>query len=274
MFEILNLIKWWDFFSLSLILLVGLPHGALDAAVGFSIGLFNNLKLKFFFVLSYLSLAILVVIMWYQFSEYLLVLFLYVSIFHFGLGDQNWKNSVIFYINAYFYGGTIIFGISFINYDQVGYIYSILASGETHLVWKALHLGAYIWIFITPVFIYLNYRNFCIRSISKYCLLVLIIIFLPPLVAFAYYFCFVHSINHFRRIIPEIYKYQSKRNILKYFIIFTVLSWCIGLIVFFILSIHLTYTDSLFFVTFVGLASLTFPHMFLVDYLFRPKLKV
>ena len=55
----------------------------------------------------------------------------------------------------------------------------------------SLHLGAYIWIFITPMFIYLNYRNFCIRSISKYCLLVLIIIFLPPLVAFAYYFCFV-----------------------------------------------------------------------------------
>ena len=67
---------------------------------------------------------------------------------------------------------------------------------------------------------------------------------------------------------------MEKKKILYLMIIFSVLSWLGGGTVYYILVNLYSYTDTIIKVTFIGLAALTFPHMILVDGVFRLKYKV
>ena len=71
MVEIINSLQWWDYFAIFLILFFGLPHGAFDAAVGMTIGLYDNNRNKFIFLISYALSSILVIALWYFFPQYL-----------------------------------------------------------------------------------------------------------------------------------------------------------------------------------------------------------
>ena len=57
-------------------------------------------------------------------------------------------------------------------------------------------------------------------------------------------------------------------------IIFSVFSWLGGVTAYYILLNLYSYSDAIIKVTFIGLAALTFPHMILVDGVFRLKYKV
>ena len=104
--------------------------------------------------------------------------------------------------------------------------------------------------------------------------MVLVILLLPPLPAFAIYFCSIHSTNHIKRIIPTLLSFMEKKKILYLMIIFSVLSWSGGGLAYYILLNLNSYTDTIIKVTFIGLAALTFPHMILVDGVFRLKYKI
>ena len=96
----------------------------------------------------------------------------------------------------------------------------------------------------------------------------------PPLPAFAIYFCLIHSFHHIRRIIPTLLGFMEKQKAIFLMIIFSVFSWIGCGIAFYYLSNLDTYPDTILKVTFVGLAALTFPHMILVDGIFRSKFKI
>ena len=69
---------------------------------------------------------------------------------------------------------------------------------------------------------------------------------------------------------------MEKKKLLYLMIIFSVLSWLGGGTAYYILLNLYSYTDTdtIIKVTFIGLAALTFPHMILVDGLFRLKYKI
>ena len=274
MVEIINTLQWWDYFAIFLILFFGLPHGAFDAAVGMSIGLYDNNRNQFIFLISYALSSILVIALWYFFPQYLLILFLLVSIFHFGLGDMQWNNNFSYYLSGYFNGGIIIFGISFLNFIEVNSIYSILVQGNTDLVWQFLKVGFILWVLSCPIYFYKNWENLEMKYYFILILLLAVIYFFPPLISFAIYFCFIHSYNHIKRIIPALKKTQTIKSIYKMFLFFTSVSWFIGFIALFLLVQGNSFSDSILRLTFIGLAALTFPHMILVDVFFRPKLKI
>ena len=265
MVEIFNTLYWWDYLSISLILIFGLPHGAFDAAVGITIGLYNNKKNKLIFLLSYICFSIVIIVLWYFFSQYILILFLLASVFHFGLGDLKWDNKFSYYLSGYFNGGIVIFGISFLNFSEVNSIYSILVQGPTDLVWKFLKGGFIIWVLSFPLYFYINWKDLDRKYFFVFILLLSIIYFLPPLLAFAIYFCFIHSFNHVKRVVPALKKSQTNESIYRLFFIFTFLSWFVGIITLFILVQSNSFSDSILRLTFIGLAALTFPHMILVD---------
>ena len=104
--------------------------------------------------------------------------------------------------------------------------------------------------------------------------MVFFISLLPPLPAFAIYFCFIHSTHHIKRIIPILLGFMEMKKILYLMIIFSLLSWLGGGVAYYILLDLNSYTDTIVKVTFIGLAALTFPHMILVDGVFRLKYKV
>ena len=93
--------------------------------------------------------------------------------------------------------------------------------------------------------------------------------YLSPLIAFTAYFCFLHSIRHIISLSHEL----NKTNIKKGLNIFFNKALPLSLItaIFFILSLFFLLdlnqlNEAIFKVIFIGLASLTFPHI-LLEYL-------
>ena len=80
-----------DYLSLILIFVFGVPHGAFDASIALTLGYYENLKSKLIFIFLYILLALAVGFIWYLFPTFVLIIFLFISILHFGLGDTNWS---------------------------------------------------------------------------------------------------------------------------------------------------------------------------------------
>ena len=98
--------------------------------------------------------------------------------------------------------------------------------------------------------------------------IIILNIFLTPVLAFTLYFCFLHSVRHSLSLISEMDKSFNKG--LKKFITKAVpLTLVTGLI--FLISIYFLNNlykidEAIYKVIFIGLASLTFPHI-LLEYL-------
>ena len=87
--------------------------------------------------------------------------------------------------------------------------------------------------------------------------------------AFTFYFCFLHSIRHSVSLIVEIDKYHFKNGLiifLKKIFPLTALTISIFLIALFYLNNFFEFDNAIIKVIFIGLASLTFPHI-LLEYL-------
>ena len=73
---------------------------------------------------------------------------------------------------------------------------------------------------------------------------------------------------------PILVDFMEKQKAIFLMIIFSILSWVGCGIAFYYLSNLNTYPDTIIKVTFIGLAALTFPHMILVDGIFRSRFKI
>ena len=92
--------------------------------------------------------------------------------------------------------------------------------------------------------------------------------FLSPILAFTLYFCFLHSIRHSISLIFELDK-SLKLGIKKFIkkaVPLTIATGVIFLIAIFFLNNFFKLDEAIYKVIFIGLASLTFPHI-LLEYL-------
>jgi len=268
-------LDWLDYISLFFIIFMGVPHGAMDGAISVTLGFTKSFHLQVRFIITYLLIALLVVVLWYFLPVFSLLIFLLISIFHFGCGDLNWKNNRFYYISGYVHGGLVVLGIIFFNKDEVDNLFSILSGNQLYLLWQFLYVALIVWV-LSLIYLLFNHKKIVITKnyIKLLSLIVLVISLLPPLPAFAIYFCSIHSTNHIKRIIPTLLSFMEKKKILYLMIIFSVLSWLGGGLAYYILLNLNSYTDTIIKVTFIGLAALTFPHMILVDGVFRLKYEV
>jgi Brp/Blh family beta-carotene 15,15'-monooxygenase len=93
--------------------------------------------------------------------------------------------------------------------------------------------------------------------------------YFSPLVAFTLYFCFLHSIRHSITLIFELNRENLSEGInifLKKALPLTILTAIFCLISLFFLNNTYSFDSSILKVIFIGLASLTFPHI-LLEYL-------
>ena len=268
-------LNWWDYIALFSILFIGIPHGAFDGAISITLGYTKKLRLQLYFILTYILVSGAVIILWYFLPVITLILFILTSIFHFGCGDLDWNKSKFYFIGGYVHGCLIVLGIIFLNKIEVNSFFEILSGDQLSLLWTSLYLGLFFWI-IAITYICLNYSK--INISNNYIKLVLsislVVLLLPPLPAFAIYFCLIHSFHHIRRTLPILEDFMKKQKAIFLMIIFSILSWVGCGIAFYYLSNLNTYPDTIIKVTFIGLAALTFPHMILVDGIFRSKFKI
>ena len=93
--------------------------------------------------------------------------------------------------------------------------------------------------------------------------------FLNPLIAFTIYFCLLHSCRHTISLAVELNSNNLKKGLLEFIkkaLPLTIITAILFILSLFILSSYYVLDDAILKVIFIGLASLTFPHI-LLEYL-------
>ena len=105
-------------------------------------------------------------------------------------------------------------------------------------------------------------------SIMDFSSIILINYFLNPILAFTIYFCFLHSIRHSLTLIFELDKNFSRgfSKFLKKALPLTLIAAVLYLASIYSLNNFFELNNAIYKVIFIGLASLTFPHI-LLEYL-------
>ena len=263
---ILNLI------GLAGIVMIGLPHGAYDGAVAIHLGIIKRFSSFVKFMIIYVALAALVVAIWMIAPIISLIIFLTISMLHFGAGDIKNGQGVLGFSEALAHGGLAIVGISQFHRSEVDEIFSYLINNDTTYVWLAIDIltVATIFAIITCVLQALNNSKWSV-TVVELLLLGIIYAVAPPLLGFAIYFCCVHSARHFRKIYASIKQSVSTTSIRNQAILFTSISWIAAGIAFWMFADFANPGPTIMRITFIGLAALTVPHMLLIDGISKSK---
>tara|TARA_Y100000768_G_scaffold386288_1_gene374338 strand:- start:788 stop:1723 length:936 start_codon:yes stop_codon:yes gene_type:complete len=266
---------------LFLILIIGVSHGSLDHEKGKKLFKILNIKSISFFYLSYVLISILVIFIWIIIPSSSLIIFLAVASYHFGKEDTQFLISENSYFNKllfFFKGLLIILAPMFFHfYETISIFKLLLVDNEIFYstlafieVNKILHL---LIILSTLSSIYLFFSKFEIKKFTiflDYFSILILNYYLDPLVAFTFYFCFLHSIRHSITLINEIDN-QNFTNGIKVFtkkaLPLTILTAIFCLIGLYLLNNSYDLNSSILKLIFIGLASLTFPHILLEYFL-------
>ena len=266
---------------LLLILTIGVSHGSLDHTKGKKLLQILNIKGMYIFYLLYTLISISIIILWIFAPSTSLIIFLIVASFHFGKEDTKFlieENSLLNQLLYFLKGSLIILAPIFFHFDETITIfrYLLIDNEAFYLTLEFIEVNNIIYTGIllsTFSSIYLFLKNFEIKKITiflDYFSILILNYFLSPLVAFTIYFCFLHSIRHSISLVYEIDKIDFK-NGLKIFVkralpltILTAILCVIGL---FLLNNSYDLDNSILKIVFIGLASLTFPHILLEYFL-------
>ena len=266
---------------LLLILTIGVSHGSLDHVKGKRLFNILNINKISIFYFSYILIAILVIIIWTIIPFISLMIFLLVASYHFGKEDTQFlinENSYFNQLLFFFKGLLIIIAPMFFHFEETVAIFKLLlvdneifySTLEFIEVNKILPIAI---ILSSSSSIFLFLRKFEIKKFIvffDYFSILILNYYLTPLVAFTVYFCFLHSIRHSITLIYEIDKNDFK-NGLKVFgqkaLPLTILTAIFCLIGLYLLNNNYDFDSSILKIIFIGLASLTFPHILLEYFL-------
>jgi Brp/Blh family beta-carotene 15,15'-monooxygenase len=265
---------------LFLILVIGVSHGSLDHIKGKKLLKIFHIKNVFFFYVSYILLAIFIIIAWVLLPAISLLLFLVVASYHFGKEDTQFLTTNANSINPllyFFKGSLIILAPMFFHFDETVTIYKfLLVKDETFYTIldyietnKILLIGI---VLSTLSSVLLFIKEFEIKKFViflDYFSIIILNYYLSPLVAFTLYFCFLHSLRHNISLIFEIDNFDFNNGLIKFLkkaLPLTILTAIFCVISLFFLNNIYDLNSSILKVIFIGLASLTFPHI-LLEYL-------
>ena len=268
-------------FCFLLILTIGVSHGALDHLKGKKLLTILNIKKFYIFYLIYILLALSVILVWTIVPAITLIVFLAVASFHFGKEDTQFlinKSSNLISILYFFRGLLIIITPLYFNFDETVTIFKMLLIDSEQfysslgfiekykIIEIAIGLSA-----LSSIILFL--REFNIKKFAIFLDFFSIIIlnyYLSPLVAFTIYFCFLHSIRHTISLAIEMDN-SNLKNGLKLFaqkaLPLTVLTAILSLLGLYFLNNVYELNSAILKIIFIGLASLTFPHILLEYFL-------
>jgi len=251
--------------ALICVVFIGLPHGAMDGALAAHFGWMESKKKAATFLIGYVAMAALVVGFWFVAPAISFIIFLGISMYHFGKGDVNTDGEEPSVTESLARGGVVIGGISQFHRVDADEIFQVLIGSNTELVWLFLNSVVPMTV-IFAILSMVNKNTGERRSfLAEIAGLALIFSILPPLVGFAIYFCLIHSIRHFASMRAMLSDTITKLQITKTTILFSAISWAAGLIILAQQSSNIGFEPALLQVIFIGLAALTVPHMILVD---------
>ena len=262
-------------FCLFSILILGISHGALDNIKGKKLFKIFGYKSSIYFYITYVLISILIVACWFMFPNTVLFIFLVVASYHFGKEDTVFffkRNFLISEILFFLKGSSVILMPLLLKRDETIEIFSILnfnVFGSSIFTDQFLIMILF-FSFVSSLFISQKKNvNLIGVMVMDFFSLFILNFFLTPVLAFTLYFCFLHSIRHSIKLIFELDK--SLKNGLRKFISkaipLTLVTGIIFLLAIFFLNNFYKLDEAIYKVIFIGLASLTFPHILLEYFL-------
>ncbi len=259
------------------ILSFGISHGAMDNYKANKLLKTYQIKNKLIFFVIYILISAFVIFLWSLYTSYTLLIFLVVASYHFGREDTSYlheDNSNLDHLLYLVKGSLVIFAPLFFHFDETLKIFETLFLNQQIITFlKIEHWVINVFLSLSVLgyfyFIYKNkFQDYEVFLLDGFCILILNYIF-EPLVAFTIYFCFLHSIRHIISISYELEPKDFKNGVKS----FLKKAWPLTLVtamlyftaIFFLSNIY-ELNDVIIKVIFIGLASLTFPHI-LLEYL-------
>jgi beta-carotene 15,15'-dioxygenase len=265
---------------LFLILSIGISHGALDNQKGKKLSKLYNIRKSYFFYILYSLIGVGIIIFWFFFPTVSLILFLIVASYHFGKEDTEFliNNKKVSNLILYFLKGTLIiiaplmfhfvetiniFKLLLIENENFYLFLNFIEDNNILLIALSISLISNIYYFLK------DFKIINILIFLDFFSIIVLNYFLTPLIAFTVYFCFLHSFRHSISLIKELNENSLKSGavtFIKKAMPLTVLTAILYVISLYFLSNYYQLNDAILKVIFIGLASLTFPHI-LLEYL-------
>ena len=264
-----------DYYNQFLIFLLpliwpGIAHGSLDLLIAKKYNLIRDFPSTLYFIILYVLLAFMIVIIWYLAPNIGILLFLVISIIHFGTSDTKPNKQLLLYLVEVLIRGLMPICIPIFFFSaQVNFIFLKLFVTDSFYV-EIVKINVYIFycliLLITILFFYFIKKktNDNSKLISTEIILIFsCFTFFEPLISFCLYFCFMHSLRH---LIDE------KKNLglsNKQLIFNTLPITGLTLLALIFCYFFINFDDNLFKffpILFISLASLTVPHMLLISW--------
>ena len=261
-------------YCLILILILGISHGALDNIKGAKLLKLFGYRSTISFYLSYILISSSIIIFWLIFPNTVLLLFLVVAAYHFGKEDTVFSFRRKFFISEFLFflkGSAVIIAPLLLKREETNEIFEILNFNvfAAQFFKNEFLIFMLCLSFLSSLYISkketLDLKGIMIMDFFS---LIILNLFLSPILAFTLYFCFLHSIRHSISLIFELDKSfkSGLRKFIKKAIPLTIITGVIFLLAVFFLNNFYMLDEAIYKVIFIGLASLTFPHI-LLEYL-------
>ena len=264
-----------------LVLIVGVSHGSLDHLKGKRLLKLFNIKSTYIFYITYIFISAVVVVTWILLPSITLIVFLIIASYHFGKEDTHFliNNRSYFTQLLYFFKGFLIIlaPLTFHFQETIAIFKLLLIDNEifyssldfiekNNLIQKGI-----VFSFLSSVILLIkNFEKKKFLIFFDYFSILTLNLYLTPLIAFTIYFCFLHSIRHSISLAIELDPdsvVNGFRLFVKKAIPLTILTAIFSFIALYLLSYSNNLDGAILKIIFIGLASLTFPHILLEYFL-------
>lgn len=254
----------------------GLSHGGADPLILQRLVAGRGLALSLAMALYFLASLAFIALVWF-FPVLALLVFLILSIWHFGLTDAAYLSSSPDSLLVWLSGSLPVLGPILGHPEQTSELFAWLVSRETASVLATLTLlgplMAAVWVAGFGLLAYRHVHQPRVRALMELMLVGAALVLLPPLLAFTFYFCLVHSVRHFLSIAENRLGHTQLKQVLVFLMRqsapATLSAIALGLLAWAVIVLWNPASSLLVEgvrVMFWGLAALTLPHGFVVKW--------
>jgi beta-carotene 15,15'-dioxygenase len=243
------------------IVMAGIPHGTLDAEIAAAHFGQHSRAGRAAIVASYVACALVMLLLWAWLPEAALISFLIVSVVHF---SHDWRGGVDPFL-AMMVGWALVALPALSHPQAVAAIFEMLTGNQGGATIAALlgctsvpaALGSL-------VFAFWAFRHTDIKSAFDVASCIVAALILPPLIAFAVFFCGLHSPRHMADALRETGHISRQKKAVIVMCV-SALSLALG-VALFLTGENTSFDAGIIRAAFVLISTLTVPH-FILEYL-------
>ena len=243
----------------TLIVLLGVPHGALDTVFARRAYPIKSIGGWLVFGCVYMLIAAAVVGLWWLLPAVFLTAFLLVSAFHFSGDLVNGTPPLL----RFWYGGAVIVLPALLHQSEVAVLFGYLVPGDFPVQSAVLLHGLAVpWLVGVSISVIINFRRDLLTSVEVLSMALLTAV-ATPLIGFTVFFCAMHSARHALQT-------QKFADQMSFWWVVKQAALPMAMLSF-IIAVSWTTVSALPFdaavvrLLFVSLAALTVPHMWLIE---------